>query len=703
MLLRESYTRVDRDASLRKARKEYGAYFTPRSIARAASSLAFSPFESDLLSALGGQHGDEAAVIAGRLLSLKICDPMAGDGAFFVEAIKCLSDIRDNLAELLPKNNIEASNLPHPEFFEDSQEAREGYAEYVKRHCIYGVDLNTSCVSSLRRIINDESDPELSNVKQGNSLVSPTGLNLQILSLTFKAEIACLVGIRTTNVRGDPGNTFARKKATIERRLKTAFTTEGASELDPFLWEIEFPEVFFDSLGNPKENPGFDFVIGNPPWEVVKPNDREFFTTFFPDFFGKNRSERDRIKEHALKDPHIALEYERYLERLRALTRYFKHSGHYHYQGSKGGVSPNFNLYKIAFERFYQLSKADGYVSIITPLGLASDSGTKGVRSLLFDSARLRAIWGFSPASRLFLGVDQAFAICIYRKGGKSQRFRSVTGLLDSVEISHYDADDGILIDSALVKKTSPLTWSIPSIRNPIEKEILLRLSGFSSLGEKLSDTWNVSITRGLDETNDRHMFRDYDTGVPLLKGRDVFPFTVGNPMLWVDPIEYESRSRDSRFSRVVWRDVARPNLTRRMFAALAPPGYALGNSLNYMIVNGEEMTKHYLIGMLNSLAVDYRIRQITSNSHINQYVVSQLTIPRLGPGHAYHDQISQVSRSLSLSGTHGRIWNTEECELNATVAKIYGLARKELEYILDFYSWLPGSHHEEVMKRFDH
>ena len=42
-----------------------------------------------------------------------------------------------------------------------------------------------------------------------------------------------------------------------------------AAEKRFFHWEIEFPEVFRDRYGREKDNPGFDAVIGNPPYVHV--------------------------------------------------------------------------------------------------------------------------------------------------------------------------------------------------------------------------------------------------------------------------------------------------------------------------------------------------------------------------------------------------------------------------------------------------
>ncbi len=53
---------------------------------------------------------------------------------------------------------------------------------------------------------------------------------------------------------------------TLENLLSYRRAQEIAKEKRFFHWEIEFPEIFRDKFGREKDNPGFDAVIGNPPY-----------------------------------------------------------------------------------------------------------------------------------------------------------------------------------------------------------------------------------------------------------------------------------------------------------------------------------------------------------------------------------------------------------------------------------------------------
>ena len=58
----------------------------------------------------------------------------------------------------------------------------------------------------------------------------------------------------------------SRDTDTLEDLLSYRRAQEIAKEKRFFHWEIEFPEVFRDRYGREKDNPGFDAVIGNPPY-----------------------------------------------------------------------------------------------------------------------------------------------------------------------------------------------------------------------------------------------------------------------------------------------------------------------------------------------------------------------------------------------------------------------------------------------------
>ena len=67
-----------------------------------------------------------------------------------------------------------------------------------------------------------------------------------------------------------------KKMTELEAMPPYCRAQEIATEKRFFHWEIEFPEVFRDKFGREKDNPGFDAVVGNPPYVSVTNIESDF-------------------------------------------------------------------------------------------------------------------------------------------------------------------------------------------------------------------------------------------------------------------------------------------------------------------------------------------------------------------------------------------------------------------------------------------
>jgi hypothetical protein len=290
-------------------RRRSGSHYTPRSLTEPIVRHALEP----ALQRMGAKASPET------VLALKILDPACGSGAFLVEACRQLGA---RLEQAWDMHKAEKPTIPS-----DEDETIHA-CRLVAQRCLYGVDRNPMAVDLARlslwlaTLAREHEFSFLDHaIKSGDSLVGLTqreiaaahwdasklGLPLfrgmidgalnralegreairgapdDVLRsvqesrhrrVESEVEPARIVGnaVIAAFFSGDKANARETDRAKVESWITSelrpkwnlleakadAFCAEQGWR--PFHWEMDFPEVFA------RDNPGFDAIVGNPPF-----------------------------------------------------------------------------------------------------------------------------------------------------------------------------------------------------------------------------------------------------------------------------------------------------------------------------------------------------------------------------------------------------------------------------------------------------
>jgi hypothetical protein len=166
-----------------------------------------------------------------------------------------------------------------------------------------------------------------------------------------------------------------------DRFLRAAL--RNAEERSVFHWLTEFPEVFG------RETPGFDVVIGNPPWDEINVEELGFFALHDPGLRGlRSESERKRrIGSLRRRFPDVAGDFDRRREILRSQRHFYGPAGGYVRQGAG-----NLDLYELFTERYASLARQSGWLGVVLPRTAFLGVGSQGFRAWLFADAEIRRL-----------------------------------------------------------------------------------------------------------------------------------------------------------------------------------------------------------------------------------------------------------------------------------------------------------------------
>jgi hypothetical protein len=528
-------------------------------------------------------------------------------------------------------------------------------------------------------------------------------------------------------------------KGALAKPAKRAVTLADIELLHPFHWGYVFDEIM-------QKRGGFDIIITNPPWEIVKPQAKEFFQEH-SGLVSKNKmtiKEFEKEQDKLLKDAEIRAAWLEYLSRFPHLSAWFRAAPQFRHQSAIVGgkkTGSDINLYKLFTEQCANLLRDGGECGIVIPSGIYTDLGAKGLRDLLFDENRVTGLFCFENRKTIFEGVDSRFKFVVltFEKGGgfdsAQPAGRSLSGVEgnrgtvsfptpflghDVAELERFPDLGALELSVDLIRRLSPDSHSLMEFKSALDIRIAEKMLKFPLLGEKLEGIWNIGFTAEFHMTNDSRLFKAEPAQgrLPLYEGKMIHQFNAAfeNPRYWVDYLEGrtallgrthdEGQKIDSQTFRLGFRDIARNTDERTMISTIIPSAFH-GNKLptvrvfedgKRILSNNEQL---FICAVWNSFVIDFMLRMKVTTT-LNFFYIYQLPVPRLTEKDtAFRPIVERAARLICTTpefdrlakeagiGSHTKgVTNEVErrrlrAELDGLVAHLYGLTEAEFAHIL--------------------
>jgi len=777
------------------ARKSSGSYFTKSFAVEHLLERALEPALKDHLARLESMSIEDAG---DRFFDFRVADIAMGSGHFLVAAIdrieksfsgyltlKKLPVVIAELATLRAAALMALDSLADQVEIEDTQLLRR----MIARRCIYGVDINPTSVQLARLgvwIHTFVPGLPLSfldhSLVQGNALVGVGQIDevlerlreenlegwigspdeylnkaaepLRQLARIADANLADIGRARRASATAGesvkpfeaictvlthariagcpmferPRTTWKEDRSLLIRSREYEDARTALADLHPFHFPVAFPEVFLRS------RPGFDVILGNPPWKAPTVHELEFWARHSPGLRGLSQDqsliERARLKQAR---PDLAASLQRELAESEGLRR-----------ALTAGVYPGMgtgdpDLYKAFCWRFWNLvADNGGRIGVVLPRSALAAKGSTEFRETIFEGADDVGVTMLLNNKQWFFdNVHPQYTIGLVTlvKRRTERTPVALQGPYPSFE--RYGA--GVVREPAVFYGSDIRGWndtaSLPLLPSDESVEVFMRLRASPRLDASGSGSWRA---RPYGEAHSKKC-KEFmlapgttsETAWPVFKGEsfDLDRCDTGEGYGFAEPavmgawLESARRAQTSGSAygefpkswardpatapwlgcRVAIRDVARATDTRTVIVAVVPPRVFLTDKAPYFLFprGGSVANQIYLYGVLRSLSLDWYARRFVETG-LKFYLVNTFPVPRPEPDHPLACRTVALAGRLACPDARFAEWASPvgvECgplrddvkqdiihELDAVVAHLYNLDEKHLTHIFETF-----------------
>lgn len=768
-------------------RKATGSYFTPKVVVDHLIERSIVPTLTTHLEKIASHlaKGDAAAA-AREFFDYRVADLAMGSGHFLVAAVDKIEALMRTFLtehtvpgvteELLRLAGVAKEALGSDDVAKSEVDEVGLLRRQVARRCIYGLDINPMAVELARLalwihtfvpglpmsnldhgLVNANSLTGIGTIQEALDALTPgnssgtTPIEFQFIDDSLASAKSRLLDIANASeatkaeveestrllAEAQEAGDKARRifnaavgvrlgliargvlldEDALDRFVNQPVVQEVEDELKPAHMPFLFPEVFL------RPEPGFDVLLGNPPWETVKVEEQKWWWLRFPGLGLRRMAKQHQkaaIVELKSQRPDLVAEYE---AELVSVARYNRALNSGPFDLGSGDT----DLYQAFAWRFWQLLRSHGRCGVVLPRPAVSGSPLKGWRREILGAGTFASVclainnghWAFDEP--VHASKEFAFTV-VERDGDRVVRFAG-----PFYSENHFTAGANEL---AQVPSDEFAAWSdvaafplIPDAPSAGVFRVLQRNPKFSTSRHG----WDFRLTNELHSTSDARLYifgSTDESKIPVYKGESFSHWAPDTGIYYARAdsnklkehlsIKLASQTRKARSPyyglffagklpmdrpRIAFRKITSNTNQRTCVPALIPGGVSATEGCQIVLrANGSERAEAFLLGVLSSIPFDWAARRWVE-INFSFYVMNGLPIPIFDSHDPVAGRVVEVSGRLAAVDERFASWAAEVgvpvgsvktlaekddliAELDALVSLAYGLSEDQVEHV---------------------
>lgn len=374
---------------------------------------------------------------------------------------------------------------------------------------------------------------------------------------------------------------------------------------------------------------GFDLVISNPPYRLLKPSTGDTEVV---------RNEIEAMVKMVSKDSIYA---------------------------DVTGVN---NIYKLFVAKILnEWVKPNGIVGLLIPRSLLTDNQSSKMRMKMLDKFEIGNIYTIPEGSKYFPGIGQAFSLFTLKKGIQST---SINIFVPNSE-GHIERHSPITTTQLEIFRMSTPNMSI----FPFTDDEIKLLRSLEKL-PKVKDCPQIVNLRGeLDISLDKQFMLEESTDFSFVQGINIGFYGLKETSKYVrEDFFPRPKGKWVEKDRIACQQISNMNQDRRLKWSRIRKDAVLGNSCNFIAIDdlslfheSSPILLSYLLAVFNSDFQNKRFKLLSANNHISNSEISNM--PLVIPEFQIQSRIALLAEKLETDFSF-EIFN----DIENLLSQIFGL-----------------------------